>query len=258
MHQNTFAVDKIEYRERIKGIEEAPKHLLKNFNYYYPKLEKDFYVYSFITELLFEIDVLEVDEFLDVQFENTENIEALIKCIKLKVLPLIRSIVNNPGTGFTADGKSQGIELEYDFYEIGNKIENYKYSITSLQNRCRFSISEDLEVRKAILGNYTDRVVELKNDQSKNSLNWVGKPSHLAVIVSHLVEMDYINPPRNQNGDINLSELSKQVMESFNITQGTSVNTLRAYLNSDTEKHFGLNNKFIKKGFKIPHKGEVS
>ena len=79
MHQNTFAVDKIEYRERIKGIEEAPKHLLKNFNYYYPKLEKDFYVYSFITELLFEIDVLEVEEFLDVQFENTENIEALKK-----------------------------------------------------------------------------------------------------------------------------------------------------------------------------------
>jgi hypothetical protein len=258
MHQDTFVVDRIEYRERVKRNEEIPKYELKNFNYYFPKLDKDFYVNYFTSELLFEIDVLEVDEFLDVQFGNTNKVEFLIKCIRYKILPLIENIIDNPETGFAVDGRSQGIELEYDFYEIGNKIENYKYNTTSLQHRCRFSMVEDLKMRKTLLFEYTDRVLESLNGQNKNSLNWGGKPSHLAIIVSYLVDMEYIIPPYNQNGDINFSELSKQVLESFNITQGASFNTLRAYLNPDTDKYLGLNNKFRKEGFKIPHKGEVS
>lgn len=250
-YNEILAIDKIEYRERVERNEESPTYVLKNFNYY-SKLEREFYKYYFISEFLFEIDVSEVDEFLDVQFENSKNIEALLKCIKLKISPLIKNIIDNPGTGFSSNTESNAIKLENDFYRIDNIVKNSKYNLSHLQHRTRFSISEDLKIRGELLDNYIDRIATLKNNQNKNSLKWIGKPSHLALIIRSLVDKGFIKAPLGNDDEINLTELSKQILSSFEVEKGAAINTLRTYCSVDNDKAVGLVEKFDSQGFNIP------
>ena len=87
-------------------------------------------------------------------------------------------------------------------------------------------------------------------------LQWSGKPSQLGHIVGQLAQLGYIEPPKRDNGEINYTQFSKDLLRMFkvNTTQGS----LAAYLNPNNEKAQETERNFIKAKFNIPHKKEVS
>ena len=83
MFQNIFAIDSVQFS---KNKNDKTKYLLHNYNQFLPKLKADFYLRYFTKEILFDIDILEVNDFLNFQFEHTENTDKLIDILKLKVI----------------------------------------------------------------------------------------------------------------------------------------------------------------------------
>jgi hypothetical protein len=258
MYQNIFAIDEISFLKRKEKKEKCPEYFLNNFNYYYPKLEENFYLKYFIRELLFDIDILYVDEFLDVQFENSKNPDKLLKIITLKVIPAIDNIINNNKFMISEGGYYNEIRLDDGFIETEGiiKKENYEYSsfyhITALGN-----LTEDLKQRRAIVCKYVENIVAIKNNTNQNLITWSGKVSYLAFLIRNLVDEGYISPPKKKNKEINLSELSRQILASFQIVDGTTDNTLRVYLDSEHHKHIDIKKKFNNQGFHLPDSGSI-
>jgi hypothetical protein len=253
MYQDAFAIDEILFTERKKTQHQVPNYFLNNYNYYLPKLEKEFYLKYFLRELLFDLDIVEVDEFLDNQYANSKNQGQFIKIITLKVIPAIDNIINNAQTSMSEGGYYEEIKLEDGFIETEGVVKNEKYELrmfyhlTSLQN-----LEEDLLYRKKLIVDYLARINALTDNENTNLLKWRGKPAHLAFIISQLIDKRFIDAPIKTNGEINYTELSKQILTSFKLDSNPKIDTLRKYANPDDEKYQSLLGTFDDKSFKIP------
>lgn len=95
------------------------------------------------------------------------------------------------------------------------------------------------------------------NEEEISKLNWNSKPAHLGYIVGVLADLDYIDAPKRQNGDINYTQFAKEVLQTFKLKKGTEA-TLTKYLNTTTEKAQETERNFKSASFNIPHKKEVS
>lgn len=257
MYHKFFALDSIIYKKRKLQNEKTPKYFLKNFTYYLPKLEEDFYLNYFIRDLLFDIDILKIEDFLSTQFEHSENIEGLFRIVQRKVIPRIDKIVDNASFDVTGSmGYYNEKKLKDGFVETEGVIKNEKYDFNLFYHLTKVSsLKNELGERKKIVSEFLVNVKSANNNLENKILKWIGKPSHLAFIIGSLVEQGYIDPPLKKNKEINLTELSRQIQSSFIIDVGTTENTLRVYLNPETDKHFKLKQNFDKESFKIPNSG---
>ena len=254
MYKTIFAIDEVLFKDKKNKNTPSSEYTLNNYNYYEPKLDKDFYLNLFIKKSLFDIDIIELDNFLFFQYENSKNNEKFIKILKFKIIPSIDKIIRNSNHSF--DGISsyyKQVELEDGFIETEGKIKHPELEFRMFYNLSSFNrLTEDLEARKFIILEY---IKSLESSNNINTINWSGKPSHLAFLIRTLVDEGYIEPPVGKDKEINHMELSRQVLNSFNIKNKTTLNTIRMYLNSETEKHIKLRDNFNNQGFNIPNSG---
>ena len=111
-YNDAFAIDNVSYLERKKDKGFTPeKYKLQNHDYHKPKLVKDFYLKYFTRELLLEIDILEVKEFLDYHYINCKNTGLYIDILKCKILPKIDELIDNAKTDLGPGGFNYGTKL---------------------------------------------------------------------------------------------------------------------------------------------------
>jgi hypothetical protein len=256
MYQNILAIDEISFRDRKEKNEKSPQYILNNFNYYNPKLETDFYLKYFIRELLIDIDILEVPDFLNTQFENSKNQDTFLNILTYKILPSIDTIILNAQFSLSENGYFNKIELEDGFIETEGIVKNEKYEyhifyhITAVKK-----IEADLKQRKVLITDFVEKFNHSEIVSEVPRLKWIGKPSHLAFIIRTLVDEGYIESPKQHNKEINVSELSRQILNSFSVDVGTTENTMKVYTTSENDKYIKLKQNFDNQGFYIPNSG---
>src|SRR5690606_25061918 len=252
-YKEAFAVDEIYYSERKKDSSyEATKFELKNFDYYKPKLVDDFYLKYFTRKLLIEIDILEIKDFLQFHYDYCENQDIYISILKYKILPKIEELVEFAQPSFEGGGYHDVTKLEDGFVESEGVVHNSKYDYDSINHYVAFNnLQNDIKKRAEIITSFYSK---LNQNISVNALKWNGKPTHLAYIISQLVNEGYIDAPLKSDGEINYTELSKQIINSFNFSsKEPSIETLRRYSSNESEKYFPLDVKFKQEGFYLPN-----
>ncbi|MBM1105161.1 hypothetical protein JQC67_03310 [Aurantibacter crassamenti] len=253
----TFAVDVISFKERKSDNTLPPPYFLKNYNFYEPKLEDDFYYMYFLNELLFSHSILEIEDFLNTQFNASQNRTRFIKILNFLVLPAIDKIVENAKNSIVFGGPEiKAKEYDDGFIEFQGVIKNTSYSFEFFYNiTFNEKLKKDLEKRKTIIETF---IIEKQSlNAERNVLKWIGKPSHLAYVIRKLVDEGYIEAPQKLNKEINFTELSRQIINSFNV-KSPKENTLRSYSSVETQQYQDLDIKFTKEGFHIPDSGSVS
>lgn len=253
MYKDIFAIDEASFQERKIKNEIAPSFFLNNFNSYCPALEKDFYLRYFIRELLFEVEITEVHEFLEVHFENTKNKVKLAKVIKYKIVPAIDRIVRKANYSQSSNQYFDEIPLEDGFVSTEGVVKNSLYEFDTFYHLTHVNdLKEDLFERKAMILDYLNPEILTKKDK----LIWSGKPTHLAFIIGELVENGYIMPPLNKNGDTNFTHLAKQILESFDFKPEIkipTVDSIRKCANRSEYQGESLLNSFEKNDYSLPH-----
>lgn len=109
-----------------------------------------------------------------------------------------------------------------------------------------------------ILNNKIDEINEefYNKEAIKEKIEWSGKVSQLGFIFSKLAELDYLAPPKRDNGETNYTQFAKKVLNIFKIK--TTEGTIAKYLNSNEVKAQETQRSFDKAKFSMPHKKEVS
>lgn len=254
LYKDAFAMDNIQYNKRHKVEEkEEIKHQLCNFDYYEPKLIGDFYLKYFIYRLLFATDILELKDFLEYHNDYCDNPEKYYMLLELKVIPKIEEIIDTAQLNPYGRGYFEEKELSDGFVETEGVIKNWDYDYPHMLHYvAALNLQKDLEKRVDIISYFVNGI----NNASVNhsGLNWKGKPSHLAFFIAQFIEEGYIDPPRKRDGDINNQELSKMILNSFRVeTMKPSVETLKKYSNTDSERYIKLNERFKESDFFLPN-----
>ncbi|CAM3427102.1 hypothetical protein [Zobellia roscoffensis] len=258
MYQNVFSIDETYYKSRIENGEPLPEYQLNNYDYYLPRLEEDIYLRIFLKKLLFDIDILQVSEYLDFHYENSQRNNKLIQIIELKVLPAVDNIIANSSINLNGGYPSQR-KLEDGFVDIEGTFKNDQYEFSTFYHITGFKkLSEGLTKRKLIIFDWL-KTFSIQNEPLKfTPIKWCGKPSHIGIVVNELIQQGYIEAPLNSNDEINYSELSRTILKMFSFDKPSSVETLRRYLNPDDNKHIPVKENFDNQGFNIPHSGLTS
>ncbi|WP_040281509.1 hypothetical protein [Psychroserpens damuponensis] len=259
-YKEIFAINKTHFNKlKVEEVNKGLKYELDNFDYHEPELIDDFYLKYFLKELLIEIDVLDVDEFLNYHYGQSSNQELLLKVLKYKILPKIDEVLNNAQFSMSEGGYYNEISLEDDFIKTENVILKPSYEDTLLYHIVDYqNLHEDIKIRKTFISDFVERYSNLKLNNISNKLIWSGKPAHLAYFVSQLIAENYMDPPIKKNGEINYQELSRMILNSFDFTGiDPSIETLRKYSSVDSEKFIKLNENFLKNGFHLPDSGRL-
>ncbi|WP_418510969.1 hypothetical protein [Corallibacter sp.] len=258
-YNDAFAIDNISFLERKKGKRYSPeKYELQNHDYHKPRLVGDFYLKYFTREVLFEIDILEVKYFLDYHYLNCSNNNLYIEVLKYKILPKIDELIENAQVSLEGVGYYNETKLDNGFVESEEVIHKSSYEYGLMLHQIAFkNLNSDIKKRAEIINEFLKSIIINENDT--NSLIWKGKTSHLAYIISTLIEEGYIDAPLRQNGEINSTELSRQIIQSFNFESKTPrVEHLRRYLSVDDDRYQELHEKFSESGFSLPNSKIVS
>lgn len=147
-------------------------------------------------------------------------------------------------------------KFDIPFYELVDLfLENYKHKTLSFLPLSLSSIGNSFI---KVLYNKIDEIEEVieNSKPAQSQIEWLGKTSHLGYIMGQLAELEYINPKRLTNGEINFTQFSKDVLNKFKIK--ATIGSLAAYLNITNSKAQETHRKFEKENFNIPHKKEVS
>lgn len=256
MYQDVFTIDKVLFKDRKVRKESVPKYVLKNFNYYHPKLEEEFYLKHFIRSLLFDIDILEVEAFLEFQFGNSQYQDEFLRIITFKIMPKIDTIIDHAQPSFTGNSYYNEVPLEDDFVETESVIKNPNYEDSMFYHLTALGrLHNDLAQRKIIISEYVATIHQSQNNNNPDLLKWVGKPSHLAFLIRQLVDQGYIEAPIGNDKEINLSALTRNVMASFTHEKEIKFNTIKPFLDSESDQYFKLNESFKKQRFSLPDSG---
>lgn len=128
--------------------------------------------------------------------------------------------------------------VQSDFYQYAAMLETKKLLVHT----------ENLKIK------YTTNNTETAGIPKK--IKWIGKPSQLGYLIGSLAELDYIETPKNKDGEINYTQFSKDLIEIFDIK--TTYQSLSKYLNLDSDKAQETKRKFEKEDFYIPNRKIVS
>ena len=256
MYNDIFAIDEVPFNERLELKEQVHPYLLNNYSFFGSKLDKELYYTYFLKTILFDVDIMELEDFFNFQYKHSRNPNKFLKLIDLKVIPDIDKINSNSGI----DGRSleyrNEINLKYGFVETEGIIKNKSFDIRTFYSlTAGRGLKENNFKRKDMLENIIINSKVQHNKINSEKLVWVGKPSHLGFIIRKLIDEGYIDAPIKHNNEINLSQLAKQLMNTFHIENGTTENTLMKYLNPNSEKHQALAENFSEQEFQIPNSG---
>ncbi|WP_396636315.1 hypothetical protein [Maribacter sp. R77961] len=254
MDNKIFAVDEVPFNQREKLKEKVNPYLLKNYFFLGAKLDKKLYYNYFVRTILFDIDIMELDDLITFQFENSQNPKVLLELIDFKVLPDIDKIISNACFGNASTYRDEK-KLNYGFIESNDVIKCFKFDFNCFYHLTMISnLQQDLQKRKEILSN---TINQLNNKNETNKLTWVGKPAHLAMIIRELADLGYIKMPYKASGDPFPTETARQIQNSFTIARGCKMESIIRYANSDDEKHQKLKQNFTDKGFDIPNSKQM-
>jgi len=250
-------MDYKEFFAVVNITNEKSNYELKNYDCYEPKLEKEFYLKYFVKELLFEVDILEIEDFLDYHYSESSNADLLVKILKQKIVPTIKTVMSQAELDLSGGGAFKQIDLEDGFIESEGVIRKPEYELDHLLHLTALNnLKYDLEERLNVIKDYVTKIENLNSNKNPNLLKWKGKPSHLALIIRELIDYGYIEAPVRHNKDINISELARNILSSFNVVNSTTENTLREYSKEDSFKYTTLRDSFRDKGFCLPNSAE--
>ncbi|WP_040247459.1 hypothetical protein [Psychroserpens mesophilus] len=253
-YKDVFVVNKIHYNKSQEDVD--LNYQLNNYDYLEPKLVDDFYLKYFVYKILFELDILEIDDFLSFHFEEAQNKKLFTQIIKHKLLQKIDYLVNNAKAYMPEGGSNDEIKLEDGFIETKGKILKPLFEDYLISHKVAWQeLKENIIYRKSIIEDFMKGVNQLQTQKEVGEkLVWSGKPSHLAYFISQLIEEGYIEPPRKRNDDINYQKLSNRILNSFDFANDIPSNeTLKKYGNVDAEKYITLNERFVNHGFHLPN-----
>jgi len=261
MHFSGIIKSYMKYKDMFAIADEklkvASDYTLKNYDCYKPKLEKEFYLKYFRKRVLFEVDILEIEDFLDYHYSESSNADMYVKILKQKIVPTIKTIISQAEVDLSGGRAFEQIDLEDGFIESEGVIFKPEYELRHLLHLTALnSLQYDLEERLNVIKDYVTKIENLKSNKNPNLLKWKGKPSHLALIIKELIDYGYIEAPVRNNKDINISELARNILSSFDVVNSTTENTLREYSKEDSFKYIALRDSFKNKGFCLPNSAE--
>lgn len=262
-YNEIFVVNKVFFKE-LKENEKIDKNKfeLDNYDYYKPKLEDDFYLKQFISNFLFDIDILNVKEFLEFHYDNCKDPDNFLNVVEYKVLTISKDIISNTQELFGHHGYYNQINLEDDFVETEGKIKCYKYDIPFFNQSVNVKKNKaELLKRIDILNSFLEKLLNVNKEIKEAPLKWLAGSAQLGFIISKLIENGYIEPPTtqskrgNQKGKLktNHSQLARDVLTAFKIPGQGSEHTLKAYLNTESIKNIEIGKSFHANGFLLPN-----
>lgn len=255
-YKDAFSIDDVYYNENQNSNKKTKaKYVLNNHDYYQPKLDSEFYLKYFMRELLIELDVLEVKTFLYFHYEKSKNTKLLIDILKYKVIPKIRHLKINAKPSFEGGTFYKEIKLDDGFIETEGKILKPEFEEHLISHFIAWNnLQEDLVSRMEIISDFVEQVNKVYDNGNISLLKWSGKHSHLAYFISQFILEGYIEAPINNDGEINYSELSRNILSSFEFKgKKPTVENLRKYSNITSDKFYPLNENFKKHGFELPN-----
>ena len=210
-------------------------HIIKLLKIPVNQLKKDFYITDFESRYFSKAS----------EFDNLKSIDEIAD----KIVNDLKLKEEEVFGGLESDYQYS----KYDMFEL--EYANIRMKIISRLPLALFTIASSFI---NILHNKIDEInVELHNKEAINEkIEWSGKPSQLGFIFSKLAELDYIVPPKRDNGETNYTQFAKKIINIFKIK--TTEGTLAKYLNSNESKAQETQRNFDKVNFNIPHKKEVS
>ncbi len=117
-----------------------------------------------------------------------------------------------------------------------------------------FEYAAKIEVEGIL--DFLHNLKEKQSSATNKKIKWIGKPSQLGYLIGSLAELDYIEAPKNKDGEINYTQFSKDLLEIFDIK--TTHQSLSKYLNLDSDKSQEIKRKFEKEDFYIPNRKIIS
>lgn len=210
-------------------------HIIKLLKIPIRQLKKDFYVTDFESRYYSK----------PIELETINSAEHITNMILRDLKPANEVVTNKK--------KSSYIYTNFDLFEL--EYSNIRMKIISRLPLTLFTIASCFI---NILNNKIDEIQEeLQNKEVlKEKLEWSGKPSQLGFIFSKLAELDYLSPPKRDNGETNYTQFAKKLLNIFKLK--TTEGTISKYLNSNEVKAQETQRNFDKANFNIPHKKEVS
>ncbi|RLJ61597.1 hypothetical protein CLV86_2620 [Lacinutrix venerupis] len=247
-YKAAFAIDDKHYRESLKNItEKESDFMLNNFDHYEPKLVKDFYLKYFIQKLLLEVDILELNKFLEYHYDYCDDPELLFNVLDLKIVPKIGELIENARLDLQGGGGYYNeIILENGFIESRGVVHNSKYDYSSISGHISWSkLQQDCNKRIEVINTFLKQHVD---NSIPKPLKWIAGPSQLGFIVSELIDKGYMEAERRK-GEVNYEALSKELFKAFSIDGGS---TLKMYLSPSNKKHKTAKKTFEDRGFFLP------
>lgn len=195
--------------------------------------KKHLYIDYVINHIQNTVDINKQACIQDLLKENNESLDDYPYFKKGKLYKKLNTYVN--AHHHTDKERDYLEDLQLSFFEYAAKIE-VEGIIDFLQNlKEKQSLTTNVKIKK---------------------IKWIGKPSQLGYIIGTLVELDYIDPPRNKSNDINFTQFAAQLSEVFEFDGKTS--SLTKYLNFNDQKFKETKGKFDKEKFHIPRRSIVS
>lgn len=249
-YKEAFAIDSKTYKQRKEDkSSEKPKFLLNNFNYYEPKLVNDFYLKSFTKKLLFQIDILELEDFLIYHYDYCDNPEKYYDILDFKVVPKIEEIIEDAQISLMG-GREYYDEkkLEDGFVLTEGVIKNYDYDYPSMLHRTGFDhLQNEFKKRVEIIKVFVE---EYKNHDVVKPLKWTSGASQLAIVVRELIDKGYLSA--DDGGEVNNAQLARELFKVFSIDECKSSKSIEIYLSTGNKRNVSAKKKFENLGFFIP------
>ncbi|ARV10124.1 hypothetical protein BTO05_10930 [Winogradskyella sp. PC-19] len=213
--------------------------------------EDDFYLKVFLKKLLFELPSLEINDFLQIQFENSEHPEVFCDFVFLEVIPAIQTIIKNAMISGNGIEYYKAEKLEGEFIISENVIKNRNYDFRLFYHQA--AMFEYVPKFKRIIKIL--KKLTKQNDKNINNgqiITWKASPNVLGYLVSELASKGYLKTPIYQ-GKTNNSELTRQVLKSFKFTCKTpSFDGLKPYVIRGSSQNEDLDYKLRNLGWDIP------
>jgi hypothetical protein len=250
-YKKAFAIDEIFFKDLTDiDKDEKSKYQLNNFNFYEPKLVDGFYLKYFIHNLLFEIDILELKEFLIYHYDYCDNPEIYYEILDFKVIPKIQDFIDNTeshlGNGI---GYYQEKKLDYGFVESEGVIKNWNYDFPSMLHRSAWlKLQNTFKKRIQII---SDFILDYKDKYQTKPLKWIAGPSHLAIIIRELIDKGYMSADETR-GEVNNAQLARELYKIFAIDNCESSKSIEIYLSPQNARNKSAKNNFENLGFCIP------
>ncbi len=242
-----------------KDNDKSTDFTLKDYDYVLQqsengKFEEDFYYIVFLRKLLFDIDILELDDFLAYQYDFNDNPSKFIKLLDRKVVPKIKTLIDNAALNLLGGDGGKTKQLVDGFEQTDDgRVTRHEFSLSLMFHQVdAMNLQNDFAKRLDLVQEFVKSYEKTLNSEYR--LVWTGKNSHLTFILKHLSDLGYIEMPKHKNDDINITSFCRQIKNVFITKDIYKIDTHRHYASQGDDKYEKLRENFTSNGFEIPSK----